>query len=67
MNIQKPLYVVPPSSEAPAIRAECGGGLALMAPGRELQDEHSIRNVLWRRTEDSESGMGEQKPGFSIV
>lgn len=37
VNIQKPLYVVPPSSEAPAIRAECARGPALTAPGRELQ------------------------------
>lgn len=39
MKVQKPLYVVPPSSEAPVIRAECGGGPALMAPGRELQNQ----------------------------
>lgn len=39
VNVQKPLYVVPPSAEAPAIRAECGGGPALRAPGRELQHE----------------------------
>lgn len=39
VNIQKPLYVAPPPSEAPAIRAEWGGGPALTAPGRELQHE----------------------------
>lgn len=64
VNIQKPLYVVPPSSEAAAIRAEFGGGPALTAPGREHNMNVSIRNVLWRRrTEGLESENGEQGPG----
>lgn len=64
VNTQKPLFVVTPSSEAAAIRAECGGRPALTASGREYNMDVSIRNVLWRRrTEGLESEMGEEGPG----